>query len=570
MTQRTKAFFLVLALLASTAITMTGTWLWLNPAPPETQVWINGQVLTLDSNNRIANSIAIKGDHIVAVGDAAIVSTMIADGAAIVDLQGQTVLPGFVEAHGHFPGAGLSTVSADLNSPPIGDIRTVAQALARLRQLDTEQPGNDWLIGMGYDDTTIAERRHFTRYDLDQVSTERPIYVMHISGHMGVANSLGLDRLGISSPSADPEGGEIKRDPASGEPTGLLLETAHTPVALEVLKLPLLKQLKVVLAAADAYAEQGFTTVQNGLINEVQLKGLSLAARLGLFRQRLVAWPKHELGVAWANGQQNLQDYAHNRLRLGAVKFVVDGSIQGYTGYLTEPYFTPGGHPADYRGYPSISADTLAADFAAVHCAGQQIAAHGNGDAAIDMILSAWEQAQAHCPHDDMRPIIVHAQMARDDQLASMARLGMTPSFFMAHTYYWGDRHRDVFIGPERAARISPAVSAGKAGLRYSTHLDTPVVPITAMLQLWNATTRQTSGGQILGANERLSVEQALRSMTIDAAWQMHLENEIGTLETGKRADLVVVSANPLTYAGDLRDITIQQTTIGGVTVFAR
>jgi len=542
-------------------------WVRLHPSPPGLQVWTNGQVLTMDADGRRATALVIEGDRVIAVGNDGDVQLWVPKADVTLDLGGRTVVPGFIEAHGHFPGVGLVAVAADLNSPPIGPVKNIQQALAALKQADADHPGEGWLIGFGYDDTMLEERRHLTRADLDQVSTSRPILAMHISGHMAAVNSLALQRAGISAETPDPPGGEIRKDPQTGEPTGLLLETAARPLQLEALNMPALQQLAVVRSAVKTYAAQGFTTVQNGLATLEQIKGLSGASKLGLIPQRLVLWPQDELGLQVARGTLDLAPYANERVHIGATKFVGDGSIQGYTGFLTEPYYRTGEHPADYRGYPNIDADTLNAEVEAAHCAGQQVAVHGNGDAAIDQFLDAWEGALAACPAEDARPILVHAQMARPDQLQRMKKLGVTPSFFSAHVYYWGDRHRDIFLGPERAARISPAASALALGIGFTTHLDAPVVPIDSMLQLWAPVARLTSSGQPLGPDERISVEQSLRAMTSDAAWQLRLEEQIGSIEPGKRADLVILSDNPLDYPGDLRDIRIERTLVGGVTI---
>ncbi|MGB8224522.1 MAG: amidohydrolase [Polyangiales bacterium] len=542
-------------------------WVRLHPSPPGLQVWTNGQVLTMDAEGRTATALVIEGDQIIAVGSDEDVQTWLPKADVTFDLGGRTVVPGFIEAHGHFPGVGLVAVAADLNSPPIGLIQNIPQALEALKQADADHPGKDWLIGFGYDDTMLEERRHLTRADLDSVSTSRPILAMHISGHMAAVNSLALQHAGISAETPDPPGGEIRKDPETGQPTGLLLETAARPLQLEALNMPVLQQLAVVRSAVETYAAQGFTTVQNGLATLEQIKGMSGAAKLGLIPQRLVLWPQHELGLQVARGTLDLAPYANPRVHIGATKFVGDGSIQGYTAFLSEPYYRTGEHPADYRGYPNIDADTLNAGVKAVHCAGQQVAVHGNGDAAIDQFLDAWEGALAACPAEDARPILVHAQMARPDQLQRMKKLGVTPSFFSAHVYYWGDRHRDIFLGPERAARISPAASALALGIGFTTHLDAPVVPIDSMLQLWAPVARLTSSGQPLGPDERISVEQSLRAMTSDAAWQLRLEKQIGSIEPGKRADLVILSENPLDYRGDLRDIRIERTVVGGVTI---
>jgi len=543
-------------------------WLRLHPSPPGLQVWTNGQVLTMDPEGRRATALVIDGERIIAVGSDEDVRPWVSKADVELDLQGRTVVPGFIEAHGHFPGVGLVAVAADLNSPPIGSIRNISQALEALRQVDADQPGESWLIGFGYDDTMLEEQRHLTRADLDGVSTRRPILAMHISGHMAVVNSLALERAGITAASPDPPGGEIRKDPETGEPTGLLLETAARPLQLEALDMPLLQQLAVLRSAVSTYAAQGFTTVQNGLATLEQIKAMSGASKLGLIPQRLVLWPQDELGLRVAAGTLSLAEHASERVHIGATKFVGDGSIQGYTGFLSKPYYDPGEHPADYRGYPNIDADTLSAQVRAVHCAAQQVAVHGNGDAAIEQFLDAWKAALQACPAEDARPILVHAQMSRADQLRRIKKLGVTPSFFSAHVYYWGDRHRDVFLGPERAARISPAASALALGIAFTTHLDAPVVPIDSMLQLWAPVARQTSSGQSLGPEERISVEQSLRAMTSDAAWQLRLEEDLGSIEAGKQADLVILSENPLDDEGDLRDIQIERTLVGGVTIY--
>ena len=391
---------------------------------------------------------------------------------------------------------------------------------------------------------------------------------MHISGHMVSVNSVALDRYGIDADTPDPQGGEVRKDPETGEPTGLLLETAGRPMMLDALAFSPFEQVAVVRSAVRAYAKEGFTTVQNGLANEEQLEGMRVGTKIGLIPLRVVAWPAEELGLEAIQSGRDLTAYATDRMTVGAVKLIGDGSIQGYTGYLTEPYYVLGDHPDGYRGYPNIDEATLRDHVKRLHCAGHQVAVHGNGDAAIDQFLDAWEEALRACPSEDRRPILVHAQMSRPDQLERMKELGVTPTFFSAHVYYWGDRHRDIFLGPERAARISPAASAVSLGLRFTTHLDTPVVPIDSRLQLWSPVARETSSGASLGPEERISVERSLRAMTSDAAWQVHLEDQIGSLEPGKKADLVVLSANPLEPSADLRAIDVERTVVGGLTVY--
>jgi predicted amidohydrolase YtcJ len=565
-----RVVWAVVALLLLVVVGGGVAWWRLHPSPPGLQVWTNGHVLTMDADGRQTTALVIEDDRIVAVGSDEDVQRWASKADVEIDLDGRTVVPGFIEAHGHFPGAGLVAIAADLNSPPIGTVKTIPEALEVLKEVDAEQPGDGWLIGFGYDDTMLEEMRHFTSAELDSVSTTRPILAMHISAHMAVVNSLALERFNITADTPDPPGGEIRKDPETGEPTGLLLETASRPVQLAALHMPPLQQIAVVRSAAEIYAAQGFTTVQNGLATLEQIKGMSGASKLGLIPQRLVVWPKDELGLEAAEGTIDLEQYGSDRVYIGATKLVGDGSIQGYTGFLSKPYYKPGEHPADYRGYPNIDADTLKTQVKAIHCAGQQVAVHENGDAGIDLFLDAWEAALEACPADDARPILIHAQMSRPDQLGRMKKLGVTPSFFSAHVYYWGDRHRDLFLGPERAAAMNPAASAVALGLPFTTHLDTPIVPIDSMLQLWTPVVRETSSGKALGPDERISVERALRAMTSDAAWQLRLEDRIGSIEPGKQADLVILSANPLEHDGDLRSIEIERTLVGGVTIYEK
>ena len=258
-----------------------------------------------------------------------------------------------------------------------------------------------------------------------------------------------------------------------------------------------------------------------------------------------------------------------DRVSVGAVKMLQDGSIQGYTGYLAAPYFRQPEGKQDFRGYARRGREELAALVMRYHRAGHQIAVHANGDAAIDDVLYAFEQAQRAFPGKDARHRIEHCQMAREDQLDKMKALGVTPSFFVGHVYYWGDRHREIFMGPERAARISPLESARRRGIRFTVHDDTPVTPVNPLLLVWGAVNRRTREGKVLGAEQRIGVVEALRAVTSDAAWQNFEERRKGSIEAGKLADFVVLDKDPLRVApAALRDLVIVETVVGGKTVY--
>jgi predicted amidohydrolase YtcJ len=539
------------------------------PEPPAHQVFINGDVLTMDAQNSIAEAVSVRADTIEAVGTTDEIMQLLQDDTEVVDLRGRTLMPGFVDAHGHFPGSGMSVVSADLTSPPVGDKKTMADVLAALKkEAERREPG-EYVTGFGYDDTLLAEGRHPTREELDGVSTEHPVVATHVSGHMLVANTKALTLAGITSETPDPVGGVIGR--TDGELNGLLEETARLEIMLNTQDLGLLEVYGMIKHAVREYSQIGVTTAQSGGTTPVMAKGLNLMSKLGIVPQRLELFAfDSEFGDTLTNGEFDPADYNSERTRLAVVKLVADGSIQGYTGYLAHPYHVPYHGDADYRGYPSIPREDLFKRVAELHKAGYQLAIHGNGDESIEDIIDAFEAAQQSHPVEDPRMILIHSQMARKDQVARMKALGITPSFFSAHTYYWGDRHRDIFMGPERAASMSPAKWAQEYDLRFSSHLDTPVVPMEPLQAVWSQVHRISSGGDVIGEEQRIDVMSALRAVTIDAAWQIFQENNRGSLEPGKLADMIVLSGSPLDDPMAMRELKVERTLIGGATIYRR
>ncbi len=532
------------------------------------RVYVGGPILTVDPENRVVEALGIEGNRIAAVGSEVEVRAWAGDRAKVVALGGHAIVPGFIDAHGHFPGEGIWTAVVDLNSPPIGDLETISALIERLRAKAAETPKREWVTGMGYDDTLLAEHRHPTRIDLDRVSTEHPVAIVHISGHLGVVNSLGLAQLGFDRDSPDPDGGRLRRDPVSGELTGVLEENAVEPLQDVIFDRGPLEALRILREASRRALRQGVTTAQVGYAPVRQLRSFPWLSRLGLIPLRLVLWPGMEAVDTVLAGARPFTSWDPDWVRIGAVKLIADGSIQGYTGYLSEPYHVPPGEDPSYRGYPRIRRDELIERVRRYHEAGYQIAIHGNGDAAIDDILDAFEQAFPGGLAGDARPIVIHAQMARDDQLDRMKRIGVIPSFFSLHTYYWGDRHRDLFMGPERAARMSPAKSALDRGLRFTLHCDAPVVPLSPIKLMWAAVNRRASSGAVIGAEQRIPPSRALRALTIDAAYQHFQEQSLGSLEVGKLADFVILSRSPLEEPESIDEIRVLETVIDGETVY--
>jgi len=563
---------LLIAVVALIALALAGAFILdRSQQPPRHRVFVGGRVLTMNPQNAIAEAISLRSDRIEAVGSDEEIEALIEDGTVVVDLAGKTLMPGIIDAHGHYPGSGLATVAADLTSPPVGEVTQIDQLIARLRERAEQTDSGRWVLGFGYDDTLVREKRHPSAADLDRASSEHPIYIWHVSGHMGVGNSLALAELGITRDTPDPEGGVIRKDPVSGEPTGLLEETAQQAALAHAMNFSVLDFLGMVRDASAEYAEVGVTTAQVGAAAVEMVQGLWLASKLGLIPFRLVVFPLYdEMAPKILDGSFDPARYESEMLEIGAVKIIADGSIQGYTGYLTEPYHVPFHGDANYRGYPTLKREDLVEEVAKLHGAGLQLAIHGNGDASIDDIIHAFREAQRRHPRDDARLIVIHAQMTREDQLDAMKELGITPSFFSAHTYYWGDRHWEIFMGPERARRMSPTRSALDKGVRFSVHLDTPVVPMQPMLLVWSTVNRISSGGRVIGEEQRISPMQALRAITIDAAWQVFREQDIGSLEPGKLADLIVLDADPLARPEAIREIEVLETVVGGRTIYRK
>lgn len=531
-------------------------------------IYHGGTVLTMDASGTVTNAIAIRDGRVLALGAAA------ADAAGpdtrMVDLGGRTVIPGFYDAHSHFPENGMAALfKVDLNSPPIGKVERMDDLIAALRRRAEQTPPGEWVVGYGYDDSLLAEGRHPTRSDLDEATTEHPVWAYHISHHLGAANGRAIELAGLDAATPQPPGGAIRIDPTTGQPNGVLEEpsamdivTGHIPPLSDA------QRREGILAASREYLSRGVTTAQNAWADTGMIEAVAAAARDGELPLDALLLPSWDLALKIHRGEWTLPKMPADRVRIGPAKVFADGSIQGYTGYLSKPYHTPFNGDASWRGYPIYPPQKLTQIITDLHAANMQVACHGNGDAAIDDILDAFAAAREAAPREDCRDVIVHSQMARDDQIDRMKELGITPSFFTLHTWYWGDRHRDIFMGPERAMRMSPARSALDRDVPFTIHCDTPVVPMTPLLLVWAAVNRHSTSGAVIGEDQRISAEQALRATTIDAAWQYFEEDEKGSLEPGKRADMVILSDNPLGQPDRIRDIEVLETIVRGTTVF--
>jgi predicted amidohydrolase YtcJ len=536
------------------------------------RIYRGGTILTMNDAQLQVEALAVRGQRILAVGAWDQLQGLVGEGTDVIDLQGRTLMPGFIDAHGHLMGWILYWGTPNLAPPPAGPIRTIPEIRAALENYITTQkiPKGTLVLASGYDDSLLAEKRHPTREELDEVSTDHPICIVHTSAHLAVFNSELLARVGYVSAGSAPPGGRIRVD-ENGRPTGVVEEQA-VEAFHELLPAPDVDALvSTLIEVQQRYASLGITSVEDGISNLDSIHLLQHAASQGALFLDVLAFPKWT-EAAKIDEIPNLPRTAYvGHFKVGGVKITQDGSPQGKTAFLREPYLNPPEGMDIYCGEPILSQDELDAEVDRAFAKGWQLHIHCNGDAAAEMMLVAIARAQQHFPPADRRPVMVHAQTVREDQLERMKTLGILPTYFVAHTFYWGDWHRDETLGPRRAPRISPLRSTTNHEMIYTIHNDSPVVPPDILPLVWSAVARITRSGEVLGPAQCATPLEALKAVTAWAAYQNFEENDKGTLEPGKLADLVVLSDNPLTVATDaLRELQVYETIKGGTTVYCR
>lgn len=576
-------------------------------------IYTGGDILTINYAQPVAEAVAVADGKIIAVGTKSDVLKHKGNATKVVDLQGKTLMPGFFDAHSHLLQTTMWAISTDLLPPPMGTVDSMEKLKAALLAYKAEKKlkKGQWIVGLGYDDTLLSEKRHPTRDDLDRVSTENPIFIIHISGHLASANSKALELAGITEETEDPVGGRFIRRPGTREPNGVMESNMAFLRVLAKIPTPSAEQAAkyFVDTLINVYAANGTTTVQEaaGAFPEI-IAVFKLAASKEKLPLDLIAYPKDTYKDVLVNYEQD-KEY-HNGLRLGGLKLIYDGSIQGYTGYLSQPYHVPPNMDQDLHShcdqtgteglfvdideanYPEKDDNNTVVkegdtNFRGKSYYGSQeeadalvelalknrwhLLAHTNGDAATDMLIESMRKGLKKYPVKDHRTTIIHAQMMREDQLDAAKELGLVPSFFPSHIYYWGDRHRDIFIGPERAARLNPMRSALDRGIRFTIHHDAAVTTANMLIVIQSAVHRVTSSGNPLGTEQEIPVMEALKAVTLNAAWQEGEEKLKGSIEVGKLADLVILSANPLKVERTtIKDIKVMETIKEGKSIYMK
>jgi predicted amidohydrolase YtcJ len=544
------------------------------PAGPADRIWTGGTILTMNDAAMRVEAVAVKDGRITAAGPVGEVLALQGPETEVIDLGGRTMLPGFVDPHGHIVLGGLQALSANLLPAPDGPGNSIAALQQTLRDwvaanADAVAKAN-LIVGFGYDNAQLVELRHPTRDDLDAVSTEVPVIVVHQSGHLAAMNSKALELAGVTAESEDPPGGVIRRREGSREPDGVLEETAMAGNVV-----PLLGGIgtegfkELARSGAALWARYGYTTAQEGRTIPKIAELIRAVADEGGFANDIAVYIDVESDRDYILLHGSAEYVGHMRIAGG--KLSLDGSPQGFTALRDKPYYAAvGNYPPGYKGYATVAEARAVELVDWAYANNVHLLIHANGEGASDMLIAALRAAEATHGKADRRPVLIHGQFLREDQVDAFVALKAVPSLFPMHTFYWGDWHRDHTVGPDAADDISPTGWFRERGSVFTTHHDAPVARPDSMRVLDATVTRRTRSGDILGPAQRVDVLTALKAMTIWAAYQQFEEGSKGSIEVGKLADLVILSDDPTAVPpDDLEAIQVTETIKEGATIFA-
>ncbi|WP_044537655.1 amidohydrolase [Bradyrhizobium sp. LTSP885] len=532
-------------------------------------VLTGGKILTMDGHATVAEALAVRDGRILAVGSDAAIKPLVGPQTRVIDLAGKTVVPGLIDTHAHFKAAGLGDYVVNL-----GAARNVAGALQMIKEFVAGKKPGAWITTGGWHPPSqLVEKRYLTRQELDSVSPENPVYLRTV-GHFSMANSLALKAAGIDRTTPDPSGGSFERD-ASGDLTGVLVETAISRIENVVPPYTEEDEIRQYTIAEAALNSFGITSVVEGatsardtrILEKIALAGAATLRVGTMFRPE----PPAELS-AWEaimSGNGATSGFGDDWLKLGGIKIFYDGGMTLKTAMMRDVY--PDSHD-DYHGIAQQTPERLKQLVSIANKYNWRVGVHVVGDLGVDQVLDAFEAADKEKSIKDRRFILIHASLIRPEQMERARQLGVRVDF--QNVFMW-DKAATVerFLGKATADRAVPTRTLiDKMGLdSLGAGTDFPVNPINPFLNMFIMVTRKDPAGHIYGASEAISREQALRLYTSAASRYMFEETRKGTLEVGKLADLVVLSADFMTVPEDqIKDIKADMTVVGGKVVFQR
>ena len=534
------------------------------------KMYYGGKIITMESkslDDYVEPEAVLVEDGIIShVGKVSELKEYTDDDTEMVNLEGKCLMPAFIDGHSHVVMDGRFSLFANLSDA--GSFDELTDILRDHMNKNHIGPDNV-LVGFGYDNNFLKENAHPDKRVLDTVSTDVPIVVMHVSAHLACANSRALEIAGITSETPDPKGGHIGRIEGSNEPSGYLEEAGMMVVSQKVMSNIKGDVNAIIEGIGKSYIENGVTTVQDGATTKADFDFLKMMSDDNKLKIDVVSYPiMPDGGVKLMHDNSKYCGNYINHLKIGGYKLVLDGSPQGRTAWLTKPYL---GGEEGYCGYQWMKDEDVENFIKTAVEEKHQVLTHCNGDAAGDQFLNAYEKVIKETgSKDELRPVMIHCQTARNDQLDKMAELHMMASIFVGHVYYWGDVHLSN-LGEERAYHISPVKDALDRGIHVNFHQDTPVTSPNMLHSVWAAVNRVTRRGLVLGKDQCVDVYDALKAVTIEGAYEYFEEDSKGTIEKGKRADLIILSDSPLEVDKmDIKNIKVLETIKDGETIFKR
>lgn len=530
------------------------------------KLYYNGKIITMEENGDSIHpeAVLVRNGLITYVGTLEAAKRAARSKVTMVNLQGRCLMPAFIDPHSHIVMNGQMSICADLS-----DCESHQDIICTLKDYIAKHKvkKGQLVMGFGYDHNFLQEGTQPDKRVLDQVSTEHPIMIMHVSAHLCCVNSamLALSALPLNEP--NPQGGFYGRMPDGKELSGYAEETAMVPFQQLLKKIMKPDIMGMLRNMQKTYLEHGVTTAQEGAANLSNLRMLQLMGLLNMLKMDVVVYP-----VMGEDGSSIMRKYGGSyrnykkHVKIGGYKVILDGSPQGRTAWMTKPYL---GGEEGYCAYPWMKDEVLEQYMLQALQEKRQVLAHCNGDAAGDQYLRAYEKAlkQTACS-EELRPVMIHCQTARNDQLDKMAELKMIASIFVGHVWYWGDVHWKNF-GEERGNHISPAKDAMDRGLSVNFHQDTPITKPNMLHSVWCAVNRISRSGRVIGEDQKISVYDALKAVTINAAYEYFEEDSKGSIKAGKRADLVILDQSPLHIdPKKIREIKVIETIKDGKTVY--
>lgn len=522
-------------------------------------IFYNGTVLTVNQDDSVISGVAVKGNKIIYAGKSAEALTYSDDKTIRIDLNGRSLVPGFIDSHLHTAVLGANSLAIDCRSPGVSSIEDIKELIKKAAKVT---PKGQWIRGWGYDHSKLAEKRHPNRTDLDEAAPDHPVILTRVCAHISAHNSKSLELAGLTDDAPDPEGGAMDRE--NGRINGVMKENAHMQI-LKTSRLTKEELVNAMCAANDLLVKEGITTVHDsGGYGSLQMGAIQDAVREGKLQIRL-----YTMMFSFVENLQFVEDYlkiglhtgfGDEHYKLGPIKLMIDGSSSGPTAATLEPYMS---NPDD-SGILCLSQEQVDDIILRAHKAGWQVTSHAVGDRAVTMIVDAIEKAVVQHPREDHRHRIEHCAMVNETLLNRIKQLGIVPIPNPIFLYEFGDGYM-VNYGRDRAFRMFTNKSYFEKGIIAAGSSDSPITFSNPILNMHLAVNRETQTGQIINPDERITIEQALRMFTWNGAYASFDEDLKGSIEVGKLADLVVLSDDLLKVPSDrVRNVTVDMTIIDG------